>query len=58
MLELYPTGDYPSRLDFRKFDNDRRIGLWRETVKQNQLLEKELTLCLQCGDLAKVAEPL
>ena len=58
MLELYPTGDYPSRHDFRKFDNDRRIGLWRETVKQNQLLEKELTLCLECGDLAKIAEPL
>ena len=58
MLARFPTGDYPSRHHFKQFDNNHRIKLWRETVKQNQLLEQELILCLESGDLTRIIEPL
>jgi hypothetical protein len=58
MLSRYPTGSYPSRHHFKRFSNDERIPKWRQTVKENQLLEKELSLCLETGDLARIAEPL
>ena len=58
LLARFPMRDYPSRHDFKRLANDERIGHWRAAVKENELLEKELALCLDCGDLALVAEPL
>jgi hypothetical protein len=58
MLARYPTGSYPSRHHFKNFSNDERIRKWRTVVKENQLLEKELNLCLESADLARISEPL
>lgn len=57
-LNRYPTGTYPCRQDFHTFPNDARVKLWRRTTEQSQCLEKELTLCLESGDLPKIGERL
>lgn len=56
-LSHYPGKFYPGRVDFSKHSNDERIRRWRETVKANLPLEKELAACLEAGDLLKVSEP-
>lgn len=56
MLTRYPLRDYPSRHDFKRYPNEERISYWRDTVKENQLLERELMVCLEAGDLVRVSE--
>ena len=58
MVARYAAHTYPSRDHFKFFSNDERIRMWQSTVKENQLLEKELNLCLESGDLARISEPL
>lgn len=56
-LATYPDRFYPGRMDFQRYPNDERIRRWWETVRANTPLEKELTACLEAGELLKVAEP-
>jgi hypothetical protein len=55
-LSRYPGQLYPSRVDFTRLSNDQRIRRWRATVKENQAMERELTACLEAGDLLAVAD--
>jgi hypothetical protein len=56
-LSRYPDQFYPGRVDFHRYSNDDRIRRWRQTVQANDQLERELTACLEAGDLVRVAEP-
>lgn len=58
LLAEYPTGDFPNRHDFRRFSNDQRIKLWYKTAELHEKLERELTACLESGELLEVSEPL
>ena len=58
LLSKYPTGDFPCRHDFRRFSNDQRIKLWTQTAKLTEKLGKELSLCLESGDLVNNADRL
>lgn len=55
-LSRFPTGDFPNRHDFRRFSNDDRIKLWRQTVELSNLVEKELLHCLEADDLTRISE--
>lgn len=57
-LARYPGGFYPGRDDFYRFSNDERIRRWRASVGENAELERELTACLEAGELLRYAEPL
>lgn len=56
-LSRYPGQFYPGRVDFHRHSNDERIARWKTTVQANSCLEKELTACLEAGELLKVSEP-
>lgn len=56
-LRRYPDSFYPGRDDFYRFSNDERIKRWRQTVQANQELEREMTACLEAGDILRLAEP-
>lgn len=58
MIRRYPDACFPGREDFEKLSNDERIARWRTVQKENQKLEKELTACLEAGELLTVSEPL
>jgi hypothetical protein len=53
----YPDSQYPGRADFYRFSNDERIARWRKAVDANEDMERELTACLESGDLVRIAEP-
>ena len=58
LLAKFPTGDFPCRHDFRRFSNDQRIKLWTQTARLTNKLEKELSVCLESGDLVNIADRL
>jgi len=57
-LSRYPLQDYPCREDFHRLSNEARIKAWRATVKENHRMERELTACLEAGELVEMSQPL
>lgn len=56
LIARYPGSCFPGREDFETLSNDERIQRWRQVVEENTKLEKELTACLESGDLLAVSE--
>lgn len=54
-LARYPGGTFPGRDDFTRWSNRERIARWRQVVQANQAMQKELTACLEAGELSRIA---
>lgn len=57
-LAKYPGEFYPGRIDFQRLSNDERIRRWNTIAELNLPIQRELSACLEAGELAKFAEPL
>ena len=57
-IAQFPDRRLPCREDFHRLSNPERIRLWTAATEKNDLLQAELTACLEAGDLLKVAEDL
>lgn len=53
-----PGGKIPDRTDFRRFDNDTRIALWRRTVAETQRLADEFMEAYEGERIPALLEPL
>ncbi len=58
LIAAYPGGEFPCRADFHRYSNDERIKRWHQVVKENGVLERELSLCLESSDLLRCTEPM
>ncbi len=53
-----PGGKIPDRTDFRRYDNDTRIALWRRTVAETQHLADEFMEAYESERIPALLEPL
>lgn len=57
-IALFPDQKLPCRQDFHRLSNQERIKLWTGATLKNQLIERELTACLESGELLEIAQDL
>lgn len=58
MVSRFGLGEFPNRHHFKKLSDHERQRFWRQTARESEKMEAELTMCLESGGLLEIAEPL